>query len=102
MTASATPENYTTLTDVTDLFRQSIGQAHQQQALYWELSAAISLAELLRGQNKDAEARAVLGPVYDRFTEGFSAVSLKRAKSILGGLHSMDAARDDTNPSRTS
>jgi non-specific serine/threonine protein kinase len=87
---------------IADLFRQSIGQAHQQQALYWELSAAISLAELLRGQNRDAEARVVLGPVYDRFTEGFSAVSLKRAKSILGGLHSMDAAGDDTNRSTTS
>jgi non-specific serine/threonine protein kinase len=70
---------------IAELFRQSIGQAHQQQALYWELSAAISLAELMRSQNRDGEAHAVVGPVYDRFTEGFSAISLKRAKSILEG-----------------
>jgi len=68
--------------------RHSISEAHQQQALYWELSAAISLADLMRSQNRDVEAQAVLGPVYDRFTEGFSTISLKRAKSILGGTRS--------------
>jgi non-specific serine/threonine protein kinase len=73
---------------IADLFRHSISEAHQQQALYWELSAAISLADLMRSQNRDVEAQAVLGPVYDRFTEGFSTISLKRAKSILGGTRS--------------
>ena len=67
-----------------ELFRQSIREAHQQQALYWELSAAISLAELMRSQNRDGEAQAVLAPIYDRFTDGFSTKNLKRAKSILG------------------
>ena len=67
-----------------ELFRQSIREAHQQQALYWELSAAISLAELMRSQNRDGEAQAVLTPIYDRFTDGFSTKNLKRAKSILG------------------
>ncbi len=73
---------------IAELFCQSIGEAHQQQALYWELSAAISLAELMRSQNRGVEAQAMLAPVYDRFTEGFSAISLKRAKSILGGTPS--------------
>jgi non-specific serine/threonine protein kinase len=67
-----------------ELFRQSIREAHQQQALYWELSAAISLAELMRSQNREGEAQAVLTPIFDRFTDGFSTKSLKRAKSILG------------------
>jgi hypothetical protein len=31
----------------------------------------------------DAEAQAVLAPVYDRFTEGFSALRLKHAKAML-------------------
>ena len=61
-------------------------QAREQHALYWELSAAISLAELLRGQHREAEARAVLAPVYDRFTEGFSAAKVQRAKMLLGQL----------------
>ena len=67
-----------------DLFRRSMSLAGKQQALYWELAAAISLAELLRGQGRDVEARAVLAPVYDRFTEGFSAAKMERAKWLLG------------------
>jgi non-specific serine/threonine protein kinase len=51
--------------------------------VYWERSSAINLVELLRSQNRDAEAHAALGPIYDRFTEGFSAKSLIRAKGIL-------------------
>jgi len=30
-----------------------------------------------------AEARALLGPVYDRFTEGFGTVDLRLAKNLL-------------------
>ncbi len=71
---------------VADLFRGSICQAREQSALYWELSAAISLAELLHRQHREGEARAVLAPVYDRFTEGFSAGKVKRAKTLLEQL----------------
>jgi non-specific serine/threonine protein kinase len=71
-----------------ELFRQSMGEAHQQRALYWERSSAINLAELLRSQNRDAEAHAALGPIYARFTEGFSAKSLIRAKTILAATPS--------------
>jgi non-specific serine/threonine protein kinase len=66
-----------------NLFRDSMSLAREQQALYWELSAAISLADLLRGQNRGAEARAVLAPVYGRFTEGFSMAKVRRAKMLL-------------------
>jgi non-specific serine/threonine protein kinase len=71
---------------VEDLFRQSMSKAAQQQALYWELCAATSLAELMYGQQREAEARAVLAPVYQRFTEGFSAAKLKEAKALLDRL----------------
>jgi non-specific serine/threonine protein kinase len=60
--------------------------AREQQALYWELSAAMSLAELLRGQHSEAEARAALAQVYDGFTEGFAAAKVKRAKMLLDQL----------------
>jgi non-specific serine/threonine protein kinase len=60
--------------------------ACEQHALYWELSAAISLTELLRGQHREAEARAVLAPVYERFTEGFSSAKVQRAKILLDQL----------------
>ena len=74
--------------DVEDLFRGSMSLAREQHALYWELSAAISLAELLRVQHREAEARRMLAPVYDRFTEGFSAAQLERAKILLDQLSS--------------
>ena len=69
-----------------DLFRRSMRQAGAQQALYWELSAATSLAELLQRQHRDVEARALLSPAYDRFTEGFSASRVKRARALLDRL----------------
>ena len=73
-------------TVIEELFRGSMSLAQEQQALYWELSAAINLGELLRGQHRELEARAVLAPVYDRFTEGFSAARMKRAKMLLDQL----------------
>jgi non-specific serine/threonine protein kinase len=66
--------------------RQSMGQASAQQAVYWELSAATSLAELLRSGHKDEEALKVLAPVYDRLSEGFSAPRVRRAKALLDDL----------------
>ena len=71
---------------IEDLFRKSMRQANAQQAVYWELSAATSLAQLLQGQHRYTEARVVLSPVYDRFTEGFSASRVKQAKALLDQL----------------
>jgi non-specific serine/threonine protein kinase len=68
------------------LFRQSMKQANGQQAIYWELSAATSLAELLQRQRREGEAFSVLSPVYSRFTEGFSASRVMRAKALLDEL----------------
>ncbi len=70
--------------DVMDLFRESMREAHEQHALYWELCAVISLAELMQSRHMDAEAKAVVGLVYNRFTEGFSASRVKRAMDMLG------------------
>ena len=71
---------------VADLLYRSLGSARHNQALYWELCAATSLAELMRRQHKGAEARAVLGPVYGRFTEGLAAPKMKQAKALLDQL----------------
>jgi len=69
-----------------DHFRQSLDSARRQGALSWELRAATSLARLLRGQDRVAEARDVLGSVYGRFTEGFVTADLQEAKSLLEKL----------------
>jgi predicted ATPase len=67
-------------------FRQAIEVACQQGALSWELRAAMSLARLLRDQGRSADAKALLQPVYDRFTEGFGTADLKAASALLDAL----------------
>jgi non-specific serine/threonine protein kinase len=71
---------------IESLYRQSMTQAREQQALYWELCSATSLAELMQRQNRHGEARSVLATVYDQFTEGFSASRVRRAKVLLDGM----------------
>jgi non-specific serine/threonine protein kinase len=68
---------------IEDLYRRSITQARGHGAAYWELSSAIALATLLRAQGREPDARAVLAPIYSRFSEGFSAPRMKHAKDLL-------------------
>jgi len=57
--------------------------ARRQGARSLELRAAISLASLWRHQGKHAEARDLLAPTYNWFTEGFDAPDLREAKALL-------------------
>jgi predicted ATPase/class 3 adenylate cyclase len=66
-----------------DHFLHAVDWAHRQGALSWELRAATSLARLWQQQDRAAEARGVLAPVYARFTEGFATADLKAAKALL-------------------
>jgi predicted ATPase/DNA-binding winged helix-turn-helix (wHTH) protein len=66
-------------------FRQALDRAGRQQALSWELRAATSLARLWRDQDRRAEGVALLGSVYDRFTEGFETADLKAARALIDG-----------------
>jgi predicted ATPase len=65
------------------LYRKALGIAAEQGAKLWELRAAMSLARLSRDQGRGAEARDLLAPVYDWFTEGFDTPDLKEAKALL-------------------
>jgi predicted ATPase len=75
-----------------DLFRQAVDWARKQGALSWELRAATSLARLLSDMSRFDEARSLLRPVYDRFTEGFDTSDLKAAKARLAALAEPGAA----------
>jgi predicted ATPase len=68
------------------LFREALDIARGQKAKSLELLAATSLARLWQRQGKTAEARALLQPVYDWFTEGFDTRDLKDAKALLDEL----------------
>ena len=67
-------------------FEHALAVARQQQAKSWELRAAMSLAHLWRDQGKLQQARELLAPVYEWFTEGFDTRDLKEAKALLGTL----------------
>jgi predicted ATPase len=69
-----------------ELLRRALDIARAQEAKSFELRAATSLARLLRDQNRVAEARAELAPVYGWFTEGFDTQDLKDAKALLEEL----------------
>ena len=73
-------------TTAEDLFQQALDEARQQNALSWELRAAMSLARLRRDQGRAADAVACLRPAYDRFTEGFGTADLMAAKQLLSEL----------------
>ena len=62
--------------------------ARTQQARSLELRAAMSMARLWRDQGKPQQARELLAPVYDWFTEGFDTLDLKEAKALLNSLAS--------------
>jgi predicted ATPase len=69
-----------------EFYRKALSLAREQEAKLWELRAAVSLARLRRDQDRRAEARDVLAPVYGWFTEGFETPDLKEAKALLGDL----------------
>ncbi len=68
------------------LFQEALAIARSQEASAFELRAATCLARLWQRQGKTAEARALLAPVYDWFTEGFGTQDLKDARALLEEL----------------
>lgn len=67
-------------------YRASLVRAREQQAKSWELRTATSLARWWQSQGKVNEARELLAPIYDWFTEGFDTKDLKEAKALLAIL----------------
>jgi predicted ATPase len=54
-----------------------------QNAKAWELRTTTSYARLLKESGRVNEARDLLQPLYDLFTEGFDTKDLKEAKALL-------------------
>jgi predicted ATPase len=69
-------------------FERALTIAREQQAKSWELRAAMSLARLWRSQGKPHQARELLAPVHDWFTEGFDTRDLTEARALLDALAS--------------
>jgi len=67
-------------------FEKGLAVARAQGARSLELRAAMSLARLWQVEGKTADARELLTPVYNWFTEGFDTPDLVDAKTLLGEL----------------
>ena len=68
-----------------DCFQAATEIAREQGALLWELRTALSLARLRITQGRPDEARQLLRPVYDRFTEGGDMPTLSASRALLDG-----------------
>ena len=79
-------ETKSNLKEAENSFRTSIEIARRQSAKSLELRATTSLARLLAKQDRLNEARAMLGDIYNWFTEGFDTTDLKDAKALLDEL----------------
>jgi hypothetical protein len=60
--------------------------AREQDARFWELRIARSVARLRISQGRHYEAKAPLVSVYDRFTEGFATADVHVARTLLEEL----------------
>src|SRR5262249_44335197 len=69
--------------------RRALTVAQEQQARWWELRAATTLAKHWRDEGKCLEAYSLLQPVYGWFVEGFDTTPLKDAKALLGELRDL-------------
>ena len=67
-------------------FQRALDVARRQQAKWWELRVAMSLARLWQRQGKRAKARALLAEIYSWFTEGFDTADLQDARALLDAL----------------
>ena len=67
-------------------YLRALDVARAQESKSFELRAATSLARLWRDQGRRTEARDLLAPVYNWFTEGFDTADLKDAKALLNEL----------------
>jgi class 3 adenylate cyclase/predicted ATPase/ABC-type transport system involved in cytochrome c biogenesis ATPase subunit len=80
--------------------RRALTIAQQQQARWWELRAAISLARHWRDEGNSTEAYSLLQPVCSWFVEGFDTTTLKDAKALLGELRDLSGTQTQTGGER--
>ena len=71
-----------------DCLSESIALAREQSALALELRSTTTMARLLSDSGQRDQARRVLTPVHDRFTEGFDTMDLRVSRQLIEELAS--------------
>ena len=72
-----------TASEAEQTLQKAIEMARGQGALLWELRAALSLARYWKRRQRLNDAKRVLQPIYERFSEGFATADLRAAKDLL-------------------
>ena len=67
-------------------YRDSLDLSRRQGARGRELRTATDLAVLWAGQGRSRDGRALLQPVFERFTEGRETADLQAAERLLATL----------------
>jgi class 3 adenylate cyclase/predicted ATPase len=67
-------------------YRRALEVARRQGARSLELRAAVSLSRLWQAADRHDEARELLAPIYERFTEGLDHPELREAAALLDEL----------------
>ena len=68
------------------LFMRSLEMSRRQGALAWELRTAADLGALLATRGRASDARMLLRPVFNRFSEGLDTADLTAAAQLLATL----------------
>jgi predicted ATPase len=71
---------------IEECFQSSIESAKRQGSRMFELRSSISLVRCWHEIRKTAQARKLIEPIYNGFTEGFDTLELKEAKTLLDEL----------------
>jgi predicted ATPase len=71
----------------------AVAIAQSQKARSFELRAAVSLAKLYRGANRDSDAHAVLAPAIEGFPPTQQFPELTEAQTLLAALSESDAVK---------
>ena len=66
-----------------EYFERSMVLARKQSTLSYELRAALQLAQIWIANGEVQRARDLIGPIYNRFSEGFGTPDLIRARELL-------------------
>src|SRR5262249_49442891 len=68
------------------LLSQAIELAQEQEAMFWQLRAAVSLARLKVRQDRAIEARTILAPICETFAAEAEFSDLGAARDLLNSL----------------
>jgi DNA-binding response OmpR family regulator len=78
--------------EIDSCFREALTTARRQRAKLLELRAATSFADWLAQNGRRAQAREILVPIYQSFSERTDCVDVREAKELLGTVADSSAA----------